>query len=453
MREKARQGRPGALGVRHRSSPGSAHPCCHAPGAVPRPIAFDLSRLYLGALGRTPRGIDRVDLGFARRLFDDPMRQDVGLVPTPARMGVLRAAEARRVTERVERHWREGVSAPDGGQGTALRRWLEGSPLAPSPPRAGIPSVPWHLGPMLAAARGSGVRPAARFVPRDAIYLNTGQVLLGFPWCFGWLDRRPDVRPVFLIHDVIPLRFPEYAGPVLQRHHARAVANAARRAAGLLATSHAAADDVREALRPLGAAAMPIHVAPLPVSPSLLAPAAAPPPEGCYFVSVGIMDQRKNYGLLLRVWRDLVRAGTGPVPKLAIIGAPGLRTAGLRDLIARSPGLSDVVMLASGLPSAVMRDILRGARALLMPSFTEGFGLPLIEARALGVPIVASDIPAHREVGGPGTLYLDPLDGPGWRRGIMQLASGDRLPAAPEPASPVTWPSYVEGVLAFLEAL
>ncbi len=421
---------------------------------MPRPIAFDLSRLYLGALGRTPRGIDRVDLGFARRLFDDPARQDVGLVPTPARMGVLRAAEARGVTDRLERHWREGASAEDAGQGADLRRWLEGGPAPPpSPRRTGRPAIPWHLGPMLAAARGSALRSAARSVPQGAVYLNTGQVLLGFPWCFGWLDRRPDVRPVFLIHDVIPLRFPEYAGPILQRHHARAVANAARRAAGLLATSHAAAAEVRDALRPLGRAAMPIHVAPLPVSPSLLAPAAAPAPEGCYFVSVGIMDQRKNYGLLLRVWRDLVRAEAGPVPKLAIIGAPGLRTAGLRDLIARSPGLSDAVTLASGLPSAVMRDILRGARALLMPSFTEGFGLPLIEARALGVPVVASDIPAHREVGGPGTIYLDPLDGPGWRRTVLRLAAEVRPPVAPDPAPPMTWPRYVEGVLPFLESL
>lgn len=423
------------------------------PGTVPRPIAFDLSRLYLGALGRTPRGIDRVDLGFARRLFDDPARRDVGLVPSPARMGVLPAASARRVTDRVERHWREGVAVADDGRGEDLRRWLAGGPVPPtSAARAGVSRLPWHLAPMLAAARGSGLSPAARHVPQGAVYLNTGQVLLGFPWCFGWLDRRPDVRPVFLIHDVIPLRFPEYAGPVLRRHHARAVANAARRAAGLLATSHAAAAEVRDALRPLGRATMPIHVAPLPVSPSLLAPAAALPPEGCYFVSVGIMDQRKNYGLLLRVWRDLVRAG-GTVPKLAIIGAHGLRTAGLHDLIARSPGLSSAVVVASGLPSAVMRDILRGARALLMPSFAEGFGLPLIEAQALGVAVVASDIPAHREVGGPGAVYLDPLDGPGWRREIVRLGQGSGPPAPHEPASPETWPRYVDGVLPFLDSL
>src|SRR5207302_45452 len=75
------------------------------------------------------------------------------------------------------------------------------------------------------------------------------------------------------------------------------------------------------------------------------------------------------------------------------------------------------------LPDTEMVRLLQGARALLLPSFAEGFGFPVIEALALGVPALCSDIPALRETGGPVAEYLDPLDGPGWRAAILDYAA------------------------------
>jgi glycosyltransferase involved in cell wall biosynthesis len=54
-----------------------------------------------------------------------------------------------------------------------------------------------------------------------------------------------------------------------------------------------------------------------------------------------------------------------------------------------------------------------------MPSFVEGFGLPVIEALQLGTPVVASDLPVYRELVGDIPTYADPLDEPGWERTIM----------------------------------
>lgn len=419
-----------------------------------RPIAFDLTRLFVGALGRTPRGIDRVDIGFARRLFDQP-GPHVGLVPTPFRAGVVSGAAARAIAATVERRWREAGVSADPAPLAALQRWLAdaGDGASPPPAPARHRDIPWPIGAMLARTGSAQIRPAVRAVPPGSLYVNVGQVLLGWPWCLGWLDRRPDVKAVFLLHDLIPLRFPEYSGPLLSRHHGRALATAARRATALLATSQASADDIRDGLKALGRGDMPIHVVPLPVSPSLLAPAGAARPAGPpYFVTLGILDQRKNHRLLLHVWRDMIRRSRGPVPNLVIIGAPGLRTAGLHDLIARSPGLSHAVRVVSDLPSPALRTVLGGARGLLMPSFTEGFGIPIIEARALGIPVVASDIPAHREVGGPDTVLLDPLDGPGWEHAIERLATAS---AGPPPAAgpPQDWDRYFAAVLPFLGSL
>ncbi len=58
-----------------------------------------------------------------------------------------------------------------------------------------------------------------------------------------------------------------------------------------------------------------------------------------------------------------------------------------------------------------------------MPSFAEGFGLPVAEALAAGTPVVASDIEAFREVGGEAIDYLDPLDGRGWLQAVRDYAT------------------------------
>ena len=430
-----------------------------------RPVAFDLSRMLIGAAGSTPRGIDRVDMGFANHVFADPDGANVGLLPSPRRMGLMTSAEARRFAGRVEAHWREDRAPDSDALSPWLRRRLAGE-RAPPPPTVGSAAGPTRLATplryarLLGEARRAPLRGAAAAVPRDAIYLNVGQVLVGWPWFFGWLDRRPDVKPVFMLHDLIPVLHPEYSGPVLSRHHARALRTVARRAAALIATSHAAADEIREAVGRLGRTDLPIHVVPLPVGDSLLAPRGTAPPLAAepYFVSVGIIDQRKNHRLLLHVWRDMIRAGAPRPPRLVIVGSRGLRVAGLLDVVDRSPGLAGHVIVVNGLSTPAMRELVAGARALLMPSFTEGFGLPIVEALALGTPVIASDIPAHREVGGAAATYLDPLDGPGWRRMVLERAAEDaetlaRRRAALDAGAVQTWTSYFDAVGPVLESL
>src|SRR5260370_21134867 len=76
-----------------------------------------------------------------------------------------------------------------------------------------------------------------------------------------------------------------------------------------------------------------------------------------------------------------------------------------------------------------MVGVLRGARALRLRCFAEGFGFPLIEGLELGVPALCSDIAALRETGGPVPEFFNPLDGPGWRTAILDSAA----PRSPRP--------------------
>ncbi len=93
-----------------------------------------------------------------------------------------------------------------------------------------------------------------------------------------------------------------------------------------------------------------------------------------------------------------------------------------------------------------MARLLSGARALLLPSFAEGYGLPVAEALALGVPVLCSPLPALREVGRDAAEYLDPLDGAAWRAAILDYAQPQSTRRAAQCARLSAWraPTWAE---------
>jgi len=84
--------------------------------------------------------------------------------------------------------------------------------------------------------------------------------------------------------------------------------------------------------------------------------------------------------------------------------------------------LGGLVLERNQSPDTEMARLLKGARALLLPSFAEGFGFPMVEALGLGVPVLCSDLAALRENGGDIPEYLDPLDGHGWRDAVIDYS-------------------------------
>jgi glycosyltransferase involved in cell wall biosynthesis len=90
-----------------------------------------------------------------------------------------------------------------------------------------------------------------------------------------------------------------------------------------------------------------------------------------------------------------------------------------------------------------------------MPSLAEGFGLPIIEALAVGTPVIASDLPAHREVAGNLAIYRDPTDGRGWLADVCMLADGRRTASEIRRRvgeyRPTTWGEYFNRIERFLK--
>ncbi|MEG2045283.1 MAG: glycosyltransferase [Comamonas sp.] len=122
--------------------------------------------------------------------------------------------------------------------------------------------------------------------------------------------------------------------------------------------------------------------------------------------------------LLLNVWRALVQRDGERAPRLVIVGQRGWECEQVLDLLDRCEALRGFVLERQGCDDTELATLLAHAQALLFPSFAEGYGMPMVEALAAGVPVLASDLPAFREVAGDVPEYLDPLDGPGWIRAI-----------------------------------
>ncbi len=110
-----------------------------------------------------------------------------------------------------------------------------------------------------------------------------------------------------------------------------------------------------------------------------------------------------------------------------------------------------------GADDATYRDVLRGATALVTASYDEGFGIPLVEAMQLGTPLVVSDIPVFREVGGDAATFVDPDDVAGFVRAVRELDDPagwqQRSSAARFRAREFTWEGSARILLALLERL
>ena len=259
--------------------------------------------------------------------------------------------------------------------------------------------------------------------PRDCVYFSATQFLLDRPWYVGWLEARPDVKPVSFVHDLLPVDAPEFFRPVEVAAHPRRNRNICRFAAGVVAGSLSVARRYAAFALEQGRADLPICVSRLPVSPVFETPADAPEElRGvCYFLVCGTIEPRKNHLLLLNLWRELAKEAGAP--RLVVVGKRGWLNENVVDQMARSPSLRSLVIEAGGLTTPGLRRLMAGARALLAPSLGEGFGLPVAEALIAGVPVIASDIEAFREVGGDAPDYIHPLDGLGWLEAIRDYAA------------------------------
>ncbi|WP_454917640.1 glycosyltransferase family 4 protein [Xanthobacter sediminis] len=390
-------------------------------------ILLDITRIFRRALQFTPTGIDRVELAYALHLLGNGA--DVRpIVRYRSHVWPLLPERVPRFLEALGARW-DGADAPAATDETGrLERFLglpAGALAAPRAPR--VAKVP-DIRPLFATlfSPGGGLTGAlGRPVGRGAVYLNVSHEGLTFAGDMARLARAHAWKPVYLIHDLIPLTHPEYVREGDEAKHDVRMSQVLRSAAAIIYNSAHTAGAMADFARRKGLALPPGIVSLLGTEEKFLAPAGEdPPPAGHpYFVMVGTIEPRKNHLMALHLWRRLAERHGDAAPKLVLVGRRGWENENIVDLLDRATGLKPHVFECNRLPDWQLKRLLHGARAMLFPSFAEGYGLPLAEALALGVPVIASDLEVFREIAGDIPCYRDPIDGLGWTAAVEDFCA------------------------------
>lgn len=144
-----------------------------------------------------------------------------------------------------------------------------------------------------------------------------------------------------------------------------------------------------------------------------------------YGLFVGTVEPRKNLETLLAAWRRLPEH-LPEAPALVVCGRIGWAGDVLRRELARAREEGWLVRLDYA-EDRELAALYRGARVVALPSWYEGFGLPALEAAALGAPVVASDLPVLREVMGDAALYAPPERAEAWTRRLTDVLEDEAL--------------------------
>lgn len=365
-------------------------------------VVLDLSRLIYAALNRTPAGIPRVELAYAEYFavsYPGPVR--FAVQDAIGRLRLLDNHHAMTFVAAIARYWRQDVGSNKAYFRLVLRHF--------------------YIHAILLLRPGNDL---LRFVSRPrgkCVYIIASQLHLERSVAIARLCSTGNLKLVYFVHDIIPSLLPEYFPPAEESRNRRRMETAATLANLIVVNSQATADAFHAEFGQKKIAGSMV-VIPLGVRPSSSVEIIASSSDHSYFVIAGTIEPRKNHLLLLNLWRQLRAELGNATPQLILVGSRGWENENVVDMLERSVALRGFVQEAGRLSDFHLDRLLSGARALVLPSFAEGYGLPVAEALARGVPVLCSDIAAFREVGGDVPEYLDPLDGPAWRSAVLDYA-------------------------------
>ncbi|QMU59422.1 MAG: glycosyltransferase [Boseongicola sp.] len=352
---------------------------------------LDLSRSF-SRLGRgAPTGIDRVERAYLDEVI---RRKGWAIIRTPRGFLMFEPDRIGRLAEYLDRTDLDGAD-----QASTIRAIASSRASSLS-----IRKIMWQM-------------------PNGLGYLNVGHTNLN-PQTMRAMMEMPDNRKIVMIHDTIPLDFPEYQTETARAKFIERLTTTINFANHIIVPSDEVAESIEKRMVGTGHR-VPIMVAPLGIE-------SGPPPIAIeksrkpYFVVLGTIEPRKNHKLLLDIWDRMHRKmDESRIPELRIIGARGWKNQEVFDLLDHSPMMGRTIFELGPLPDKEMKAHLAGATALLFPSQVEGFGLPPFEAAAMGVPTISGPLRSIELYLGDMPIYANTDDMYQWFQAIRELASED----------------------------
>lgn len=378
------------------------------------PLLLDVTRLiWRRWAGRQPTGIDRVCLAYLEHFG-------------PRAQAVVHHPHYRAILDR-----RASAALFD---------------LLASPPANFRAAFAWR---MLRHARPLS-RPG-----KGRPYLNIGHTGLDSDGFVEWVGRA-GVRPVYFVHDLIPITNPEYCRAGEAGRHGRRMRTVLATGSGVLANSRATLAELERFADSEGIGVPPALAAWLGNEPLQAVKNAST--ERPTFVTVGTIEARKNHLLLLKIWSKIVARLGEKAPRLLIIGQRGWEADEVFRTLDGNHALRGHVAELNSCPDDELARHLCSARALLFPSRAEGYGLPMVEAMALGVPVIASELPVFCEIGEGIPTLLNPNDEAAWEAAILDFArprSENRARQSRQLKAyrPPTWTQHFRAVESWLATL
>ena len=354
---------------------------------------LDLTRL-ISRVGRVLTGVDRVELAYLRYLVDHDTAV-FGLVRTTLGYVLLDNGGMSALRDRFD--GRAEWGSADLLSLSARRKTMPVRRAESDLRRLCLArALPSRLGRLL-----------RKHLPQGCQYLNVGHSNLTDRSLWA-LRHDLAAQIVVLVHDAIPLDYPQYQRPGTPEVFRAKLRRVQRFADHVIYNSAHTKNRAEHHMRHWGE---PPHAVIAPLGVDVPQPDLDALPKGLdldkpYFVTVGTIEPRKNHALLLDVWEELA---AGDPPQLFICGSRGWKNEEVFARLDALPTDSPVKELPD-LSDAAMAALVKNARALIFPSEAEGYGLPPIEAAALGTPVICLDLPVYRETLGDIPVYLKATD-------------------------------------------
>lgn len=417
--------------------------------AILRPIIYNLHRLIDRFASLSPTGVDRVDLHYAKFVLHNARKRAVYFIRQRQNVSYLIPFEqARTLITKLDHCWLEGAKEarkPISTQADYLKHW---------------PTTYFrqHYHRLVDAVLTKELTQSSQ----PPIYIHSGHGTLHHLDLHMQIRQQLQADMVYYLHDLIPIEFPEYTNnPNAYTMHQRRLKTMATTGRLVLANSEDSRQKFLDYCQNNNLPQPQTHVLLIGVEKNFIKYAKEPKQvlsarfsnlvKCNYFITIGTIEARKNHLSLLHIWRQLFEELGDQCPKLVILGKRGWKVDHIFHLLDSSPSLKQMVIEIQDADDQEMIYLTQNARALLFPSFAEGWGMPLAEALTLGTPAICSNLPALKECGGASCLYLNPIDSLGWKNAIIDTLNkkSDLYPCY----VPNTWDKHLKQLEALLLAL